>query len=347
MDYLFSPQQNEHVCVQVESSPVWEIILGITGYTHRNMRHTFDLDEQWTTKQEDIPNSLIERLTHIEKTNFWYGLLMVQNELSATSVQDFSNQLVQIPTNKLYEILLPYHSREKDIARVTIAHTNNQPSLFHDYAKNFHNHLFLEEYIHHLARYSHEELRHLFISVVDEWFNWIRTQEEWEKWTHALSLEEKRQRLVDQMSTVEEVKRITRGIHYQPEPSIWTIKLIPHVSYRPWILEQRTHDTKLFFYPLHEEYLLEHGTPSMQLIRGHKALGDELRLKLLYHLVQGSHSLQELSTHFHISKTTLHHQLSLLKAAKFIHVEKGIYSANPAEITHFSSRLSQYLGEEE
>lgn len=145
-------------------------------------------------------------------------------------------------------------------------------------------------------------------------------------------------------SPIEEIERITSGIKYLPEPSVWTVKLIPHVSYRPWILELRTPDTKLFFYPLNEEYLIEPGVPSNELIRGHKALGDELRLKLLYQLLKGPLSLQEMSMQFNTSKTTLHHQLSILKAAKFIRVDRGIYSANPTQINAFSGRLTQYLG---
>lgn len=90
--------------------------------------------------------------------------------------------------------------------------------------------------------------------------------------------------------------------------------------------------------------MIEPGVPSNELIRGHKALGDELRLKLLYQLLKGPLSLQELSVQFNTSKTTLHHQLSILKAAKFIRVDKGIYSANLTQINAFSGRLTQYLG---
>jgi hypothetical protein len=149
---------------------------------------------------------------------------------------------------------------------------------------------------------------------------------------------------LDKSNPVEEIERITGGVKYLPEPSVWTVKLIPHVSYRPWILEKRTPDTKLFFYPLKEEYLLEPGFPPNELVRGHKALGDELRLKLLYQLLKGPLSLQEMSLQFNTSKTTLHHQLSLLKAAKFIRVDKGIYSANLTQLNGFSGRLTKYLG---
>ena len=102
--------------------------------------------------------------------------------------------------------------------------------------------------------------------------------------------------------------------------------------------------SKLFFYPLNDDYLLEPGKPSQKLVRGHKALGDELRLKLLYQLQQGPLSLQEMSTRFAISKTTLHHQLSILKSAKFVKVHKGIYSVNNSGIDSFSGQLQQFLG---
>ncbi|MED4718726.1 hypothetical protein [Bacillus badius] len=51
-----------------------------------------------------------------------------------------------------------------------------------------------------------------------------------------------------------------------------------------------------------------------------------------------------MSVQFNTSKTTLHHQLSILKAAKFIRVDKGIYSVNLTQINTFSGRLTQYLG---
>jgi predicted transcriptional regulator len=66
-------------------------------------------------------------------------------------------------------------------------------------------------------------------------------------------------------------------------------------------------------------------------------------LKLLYHLMKGPLSLQELSVQFNTSKTSLHHQLSLLKAAKFVVVEKGIYSVNQHQISSFSEKLNQFL----
>ncbi|MDQ0218777.1 ArsR family transcriptional regulator [Peribacillus cavernae] len=345
MKHLYSPQPIETISLEVESSPVWEVILGIAGYTHTQLRHTFDLDEKWTTEQSSMPGSLVNHLKVIEKTNFWYGLIMLQNKLSASSVRNFSNLLSEMPIDYFYDILLPYKDRDTEAMRKTTATQCDRLELFEQYAAYFDTHDYLGEYVRGLGHYSYQDICDLFNYTMDEWYNWVSQHEEWDKWTRALAFEQKQYSSLDMTNPTEEIERITGGIKYRPEPSVWTVKLIPHISYRPWILEKRTPDTKLFFYPLKEEYLMEPGIPSKELVRGHKALGDELRLKLLYQLLKGPSSLQEMSVQFNTSKTTLHHQLSLLKAAKFIRVDKGIYSANLTQINSFSGQLTQYLGD--
>lgn len=343
MKHLYSPQPVELASLQIESSPVWEIILGISGYTHKQLRHTFDFDEYWCLESTTMPKTLVEYLEIVQEYNFWYGLLMIQNKLSAMTVKEFSEKLSNMSDNSFYDSLLPYKDRETEPIRKSIADNYQNRESFKEYATHFQKHNYLGNYINSLAQYSSKELRRIFTQTLTHWYNWISQQTAWKKWMRALNFEQKQNSAPIITNHFEKIEQITGGIKYQPEPSIWTVKLIPHVSYRPWVLEARTCDTKLFFYPLKIEHLMEPGIPAVDLVRGHKALGDELRLKLLYNLLQGSLSLQELSVQFNISKTTLHHQLSLLKAAKFVTVEKGIYSANSVEIKSFSERISQYL----
>jgi hypothetical protein len=341
----FSPEPNETISLEVESSVVWEVILGISGYTYEKLRHTFDLDEVWTSNQTTMPDSLLKHLKVIKETNFWYGLIMLQNILSASSIQDFSNDLSKIPIDCFYDTLLPYKDRKTEPTRKATANKYTRSILFEQYATHFENHEYLGEYVRRLGQYSYQEICDLFNHVLKEWYEWVSQRDDWEKYSRALAFEQKRNSSIDTENPIEEIERITGGIKYLPEPSIWTVKLIPHVSYRPWILELRTPDTKLFFYPMKDEYLNEPGIPGSELVRGHKALGDELRLKLLYQLLKGPLALQEMSVQFNTSKTTLHHQLSLLKAANFVRVDKGIYSANLTQINSFSGQLTQYLGE--
>ncbi|MEL3971424.1 winged helix-turn-helix domain-containing protein [Rossellomorea oryzaecorticis] len=340
----YSPQSKEKISLKVESSPVWEIILGIAGYTHSKLRHTFDFDEKWKMDSPSMPAALQNRLIWIEETNSWFALIMLQNKLSAETIRDFSNSLYQVTYEEFYEIVLPYKNRECENLRRSLAENMLNNELLNTYVEQFKDHEFLGGYIQNLSRQGLDELRELLIDSVQEWFAWISQKEEWSTWSKALQYEDKLQASLDEKNPIEEIERITGGVRYVPEPSIWTIKLIPHVSYRPWVMEQRTSETKLFFYPVKEEYLLEPGVPGQDLINGHKALGDGTRLKLLYELMKGPLSLQEISGRFNLSKTTVHHQLSLLKAAKLVRTDKGIYSINEIQIHSLTNKLEQFLG---
>ncbi|MGA9288027.1 MAG: winged helix-turn-helix domain-containing protein [Anaerobacillus sp.] len=347
MDHFYSPQPVETISLNVESSPVWEVILGISGFTHSKLRHTFEFDETWTNQVPRMPLSLQKNLKMIEETNSWYGMIMLQNEFSAQTIQEFSNGLREISRVTFYETLLPYLNRETEQIRKKTALNYAKDGIIAAYATYFEDHEFLAGYIRSLEEYGYENLCDLIRDTVQEWYEFVSKQQDWEKWCAALTYEQKQHQSLDITAPTHEIERLTGGVLYYPEPSVWHVKLIPHVAYRPWVLEKRTHDTKLFFYPLNESYLLEPGVPSKELVRGHKALGEELRLKLLYKILQGEVSLQEMSAYFNTSKTTLHHHLSLLKAAKFIRVEKGVYSVNLSQIHRFSDQLTQYLGTNE
>ncbi|MGN7386572.1 ArsR/SmtB family transcription factor [Sporosarcina sp. SAFN-015] len=305
------------------------------------------MNEEWRTDENAMPSSLVKLLKEIEETNLWYGMILLQNQFSAVSIQEYSNLLTNASsTDDFYKWLLPYHDRQSESLKIEAACNPEQTEVWEKYASLFEGHDYLGGYVRELHHRSKHEICDLITCVLVEWKSWMSKKDDWEKWLQALAFEQKQHRQLDMKNPVSEIERVTGGVEYLPEPSIWSVKLIPQVSYRPWVLTIRTSDVKLFFYPVKEEYLLEPGIPSNELIRGHKALGDELRLKLLFQLQKRPLSLQELSGQFNISKTTLHHQLALLKAAKFVSVEKGIYSINSRKLEDFSSQLTRYLGTE-
>ncbi|MGE7921520.1 ArsR family transcriptional regulator, partial [Viridibacillus sp. NPDC093762] len=93
MKYL-NLDETESISLIVETSPVWETILGIAGYTHGQIRHTFDLDQRW--ESSTMPNTLRESLNEIQKTNFWYSLILLQDKCSAQTIEEFSNKLLNM-----------------------------------------------------------------------------------------------------------------------------------------------------------------------------------------------------------------------------------------------------------
>ncbi|OED33145.1 ArsR family transcriptional regulator [Planococcus maritimus] len=336
----------ETIQLAVEQSPVWEWIVGIAGYTHGQLRHTFEMDGEWTRDAETMPASLVELLEKMQETNLWYGLLLLQNEFGARSVEEFAERLADISDERFYDYLLPYHSRAAEALREQAAQHPEDSGWWSPYEDLFEGHAYLAGYVRQLRSHTRAQLSEWFIGVLTEWQDWMMQKPYIATWLQALAFEEKQHRGLDPANAQKEIERVT-GADYAPEPSIWSVKLIPHVSYRPWTLTIRTADVKLFFYPVSEQQFLDPEVPPNELIQGHKALGDGLRLNVLYQLRQAPASLQDLSTQFQMSKTTLHHQLALLKAAKFVQVEKGVYSIRLEKLEAFSELLNRYLNRSE
>lgn len=78
-------------------------MLGIAGYKHKQLRHTFELDEEWTIYENLMPPSLLQLLNEIEETNLWCGMLLLQNQLSAASTREFSNSLSTVSMTDFYD----------------------------------------------------------------------------------------------------------------------------------------------------------------------------------------------------------------------------------------------------
>ena len=114
---------------------------------------------------------------------------------------------------------------------------------------------------------------------------------------------------------------MTRGRLYRPDPSIRTVYLIPQFAMRPWVLLCEYDDARLFCYPISDESLEgEPAGPPARLVRLHRALGDEKRLRMLNALAGGDATLQELADRFGMPKSSAHHHLAILRAAGLIGV---------------------------
>ena len=90
--------------------------------------------------------------------------------------------------------------------------------------------------------------------------------------------------------------------------------------------------------------------PPGRLVRLHKALGDEKRLRMLRELATSSATLQELADRFGLPKSTAHHHLAILRSAGLVRVssdEEHRYSVRRDVIPEMSSLLAAYLGPEE
>src|SRR5207302_10574986 len=110
-------------------------------------------------------------------------------------------------------------------------------------------------------------------------------------------------------------------------------------------------DTRLFCYPVSDESLGgDASAPPGGMVRFHKALGDEKRLRMLKFLATETATLQELADRFGLPRSTAHHHLAILRAAGLVRVssdEEHRYSVRRDVLPEMATMLAAYLGPEE
>ena len=145
------------------------------------------------------------------------------------------------------------------------------------------------------------------------------------------------------------IELASRGLEFKPEAWIQRVVLMPHVAMRPWNVLGANRGDSLICYPVSDESLgWEPGAPPPDLVRLHRALGDDKRLRMLAILAATEEAgLQELADGVDLAKSSAHHHLVILRAAGLVAVTtdgRGRYRLRRDFIPEASAMLGQFLG---
>ena len=146
---------------------------------------------------------------------------------------------------------------------------------------------------------------------------------------------------------LELVAEATNGLHLEEEHA--KIVLVPQYHMSPWNVGTGLKDLRVILYPV-EPLQTNPDDPPLALTRLTRALADENRLRILRFLAREPMSLNELTDHTGLAKSTVHHHMVALRAAGlvFIH-EKGAdgrYYLRPGWLDLLAGRLSAYVAPE-
>jgi DNA-binding transcriptional ArsR family regulator len=148
---------------------------------------------------------------------------------------------------------------------------------------------------------------------------------------------------------IELIERTTGGIRFLSEPGVRRVILAPSYFARPYNFLLGGADWRLFGYPIADAALdaADPLAPPPAVIRLHRALGDETRLRILRLLRDRDLYLTEIATELDLSKPTIKHHLALLRAAGLVTVtESGnviYYSLRRDRLDDASVELKRFL----
>ncbi|MDR4421268.1 ArsR/SmtB family transcription factor, partial [Bacillus paranthracis] len=109
--------------------------------------------------------------------------------------------------------------------------------------------------------------------------------------------------------------------------------------------EADVEDTKVLHDPVANESIHPEDPyePNYFLVQKHKALGDEARLRIVKMLFEKERTLQEITERLQLGKSTIHHHLKLLRAAKLVDIHDGKYVLRKKAVQLLAKELDAFL----
>lgn len=326
--------------VQLTGSALWECALGLAAVTYPRIHASLEKQESyWKDVREVLSSDLNEELDYVERHNTWKTLLQLLHLHSFSTIEDFLSFIESMDEVSLRFESLPHLGEFRKAAA-------GEPAAKQKLIEASSGHPFYPEYIAFICDVSIEELRHHLIKVMKGWYDHQIApdrQSVTEMLKRDLHAKKEMKAKLDPEAFVEWA---TGGVVYKPEPGVHNVLLIPQSIYRPWNITADLEGTKVYYYPVADEFLeaeFDPFRPSLAMVQRHKALGDEIRMRIVKLLYIKERSLQELTAQLGLAKSTVHHHLSLLRSSGLVITEKSHYMLRESLLDAMGAELKGYL----
>ncbi|WP_163529491.1 ArsR/SmtB family transcription factor [Halobacillus ihumii] len=342
-----STKERETYQVELKQSLLWECALGIAAITNQSLIQTLDQpDDYWKGIKDSLSQEMRDHLDYVQMNNTWKTLLQLLHEKDFTTLSSFTTFINTLSDEDLRFIAIPFLGSDKQNLRykASVGEEKAIETLKADTQKN----TFFPAYIEFICNTKSATLKRHLIEVMSGWYHAVITPEEDTLHEYLKRDLEVKKKAGVNFNPEQFVEWVTNGVSYRPEPSVYKVLLIPHYIYRPWNVESDLEGVKVFYYPIANESIhpSDKYVPNQMLVQRYKALGDEVRLRIIKILGDRELSLQELTNELLMGKTTVHHHLKILKSARLVAVEKSKYCVKDQVLMSLPKELEQFLGRE-
>lgn len=342
----FTGRKRETYKIQLEYSLLWECALGIAAITNTPLIKTLEKQQDyWAVIRNSASKELLQHLDFVEKNNTWKALLQLLHMKPFTHLSEFTSYIHDLPNIDFKFICLPFIGTNYQEIRHHAA-TGDQTAM-KEMQRLTSDHPYLPNYIAFICLAEEKLLKEHLIDVMTGWYEAVINNNSEQLLAILKTDYEGKKQMAEKMDSEEFVEWATGGITYLPEPSIHTVILIPQYIYRPWNIEADIEGAKVFYYPIANESISPNDkyTPNHFFVLKHKALGDEVRMRIVKMLHEHDRTLQELTSQLNIGKSTIHHHLKILKAAKLVETIQSKYSLKRNALEGLAKELDLYLNQ--
>ncbi len=150
------------------------------------------------------------------------------------------------------------------------------------------------------------------------------------------------------LSPVDLIERTTGGIRWLPEGGVKRVILAPSYFSRPYNFLMSASDFRLFGYPVSDDALEADPLAAPQsVVRLHRALGDETRLRILKLLAGRDLYLTEIAQQLELSKPTIKHHMMQLRSAGLVTITDSgtvmYYTLRRNRLDDASAEIKRFL----
>lgn len=350
---LTEPRQP--LTVEVDASPVYDMLLSLWVTASGESLSDYELGAAWfRTLEERISAELRSELEGVSDTrgNVWIALLnLLARAPSPADVDGFASWLEQSDGTELRGSLLDLKCHDLDGSVMRAAAEGDSEAteliltcdaLTPEWSAD----------LRRLMAIPGRKLAGRVAAVLTRYRDDVYADVEKEHAGPISRDAEAKGALLPTTSVDRMIEIATNGVNHSIPEHVTRLVLAPSVVVRPWSLLAGYGDTYVLCHPVADEFLDQSAdAPPQMLVKAHRALGDERRLKILHRLVSEQLSLQDLAAYFGVAKSTLHHHIGILRAAGLVRVmidpETGqtVYGLRRAALEEAARLMDIYLEE--
>lgn len=350
-----------HLPIEVEGSVAFELILSMWSVFNPEESNTaFDLGPEWQEHiRESTPSDLENEIRALGGPHCSTWLAISSLLITAPHPHDPENVykwLASIDDQRLRRWILGYAASEEDeslIEKASQGDIDAVRALMGEKAEQKPG--FVE---HMISLVETAGLPRRFAEILTRFREEVFVEYEEEFGSAIARAAAARKAIGSRDDAKAVIENATSGIEFDIPLGVRRVVLIPSVVTRPLSLIDGHRGTLLVYYAIADEFMdSDPEAPPPWLLRTYKALSDERRLRILRRLSEGETTLDELTEMLDLSKSTVHHHMSILRGAGLIRVrmvsdgkdgvKRKAYALREQSLSDATGFLDSYLRTEQ